>query len=79
MTDEHADPVVSGTILVQLEPYRERRRVRRHAAGFLLGYLAGAWLLPAAAELLEDYLRSTSEPSANGAAARVAAYTEPDG
>jgi hypothetical protein len=74
MIDEHPETVVTGTIVVQLEPYRERRRLRRNAAGFLFGYLLGAWLLPAAAELLEAWLTSEELASNNGVD-RVAAYT----
>jgi hypothetical protein len=68
---------LSGTIVVQLEPYRERRRTRGRAAGFLLGYLLGAYVLPALAELVEAFL-DTTEPSANGDREHVAAASVPD-
>jgi hypothetical protein len=64
-------------IVVELAPYRERRRTRRFAAGLLIGYLAGAWLLPAAADHLEAWLVAT-DPGEH-VATRVAAYANNGG
>jgi hypothetical protein len=69
-----ADPIV-----VELAPYRQRRRTRRFAAGLLLGYLAGAWLLPAAADQLEGWLVATDLADPGEHVARVAAYAKGGG
>jgi hypothetical protein len=80
LVDKHGRGVVTGRIVVELEPYRERRRVRRLAAGFLLGYLYGAYVLPHLVDELKELIDwMIDEPSQNGATAdRVAAYTEPE-
>lgn len=68
-------------IVVDLEPYRERRRTRAYAAGFLAGLAIAIWVLPAIAELAELFLDITTDPPTNPDAARVdldalRAYTE---
>jgi hypothetical protein len=73
------DAVDGRRIVIELAPYRQRRRTRRFAAGLLVGYLAGAFLLPAAAELVEVLLDVTTDPPADRLDQRIAAYSENGG
>lgn len=43
-------------IIVELEPYRERRRTRTLAAGIILGLLWAAYAAPILADLVRDLL-----------------------
>jgi hypothetical protein len=47
---------IEGVVVVELRPYRERRRTRALAAGVILGILFAGLVAPILADLLNEIL-----------------------